>query len=274
MGTICEIRALGDDPARASAAISAAFEEIAGLESILSTYRPDSEVSRLNASSATVWPCSPELAEILRRSLELSRATEGAFDITYAGAPRTSFPNVSIGNPGGIPASAGMTAGSKRLRLDASGTLHRSTVETIFNFGGIGKGFALDRAAAVLADRGVENAFLNFGGQALAVGPGPDGQGWPVMVAGSRGPRTILLRDASLATSSQSEQPGHIIDPRTGRAATYAGAVSVLAPTATEADALSTAFFVLGPEPSAAIASARPGITIFFNDKPKEGNKT
>ena len=250
MGTLCEIQAYGQG---APSAITAAFEEIDRIERWMSGFLPDSEVSRLNReASLRPFRVSRELWSLLLKSLDYFRRTGGAFDPT-AGSP---------GSPG-----------FRAVALDRiERTVYFRAPGLRLNFGGIGKGYALDQAAHALQKAGIQAALLNFGGQVLALGMPPHRKGWKVEVAGPSGGSktlTLLVQDASVSTSGNAQRPGHILDPRTGasmprpgRAAVlrplgkYVGAhvprpgsVTVVAPSATEADALSTAFFVHGVHP-------------------------
>ncbi|MBI4386500.1 MAG: FAD:protein FMN transferase [Elusimicrobia bacterium] len=224
MGTLCEVTAYGD---AAPAAITSAFEEIARLEQVMSAFKDDSELSRLNRTAAfKPFACSATLWEVLSRSDEVYRRSQGAFDPTAA-SPRRGFHQVRL------------WAKDRSVSFAATGIA--------VDLGGIGKGFALDAAADRLKARGIRSALLNFGGQILAVGAPPGKTAWEVVVPGA--PRPIHLRDASISTSSLSENPGHIRSPRTGRPIERPGGVAVILPTATEADAWSTAAFVAGIDP-------------------------
>ena len=137
------------------------------------------------------------------------------------------------------------------------------------DLGGIGKGIALDAAARVLRNRGVRRALLDFGGQVLAIGRPEGAPGWEVGIADpeDRGRAVAVLRIAghSVATSANGERSvptphgtvGHLLDPAEQRPARFAGSVTVAAPDATSADALSTALFVKGPEGGVAWADER-----------------
>lgn len=208
MGTLLEVEGAGAD---------LVFAEAERLDRVLSVFKPDSEVSRLNAAAGSgPVAVSSDVWDILQASSQVWAASGGAFDPTYASAAR----------------------GLGRLHLDPA----RRSVElpsgSRLDFGGIGKGFALDKAAALLRARGVRRAFLNFGGQLYALGS------WPVSVAGS----SRTLTDASVSGSDESEQPGHIVDPATGRAVHRAGSAFVILPSATLADGWSTALYVAGPK--------------------------
>lgn len=262
MGTICEIRAWGDEEGRLNQGISEAFQEITRLENILSTYRKDSEVSRLNAVRFQgPRPVSNDLWEILSLSEKISTQTNGAFDVTVQ--PLIEFVK---SDPAEQSAKAlqetRYRVGHSNIKFDsASKSIMFLSDGMSLDFGGIGKGFALDKAARVLEQRGIWQARLNFGGQLLFVGENPeDPKGiWTAVVSDPSSPETTLLTldqvRGSVATSSQMERP-HIFDPRTGEMALYQGSVTVIAETASEADAFSTALLVMGPDKGLELANA------------------
>lgn len=228
MGTLCEIQT--DAPHRP--AVTAAFNEIARLEQILSTYLPNSEVSQLNKASGTyTHTASPELWQLLSLSLQIAKESGGAFDPSFDSEPNArGYKKIRM-----LP--------RQRIRLPKGGRL---------NFGAIGKGFALDRAAAILHARGVKHAVLNFGGQILALGTPPRTETRIFHIAvpdGSRRPGpAISLSHGSLSTSGQYERPGHLRDPLNGTSIEHNGSITVIADSAAYADAWSTAFFIGGTE--------------------------
>ncbi len=278
MGTVCRIAAAHPEPGRAAALAEEAFAEIARWEAILSDYDPESELSRLNASAASgPFACSPELFAFLAEGASLAASTSGSFDPTV-GALVDLYDVRGAGRwpPAGEVAAALGRTGYRRLEIDPSTRTARFLSQGMrLDPGAMGKGFALDAAAAILRAGGVEWALLDFGGQVLAVGAGPDGCGFPVEVASSGrsipSRLEIRLRDASAATSANDERGrtpegkplGHIFDPRTGEPARGVVSVTVVAPTATLADALSTALFVLGPGEGPALAE-RAGVKALY----------
>ena len=214
MGTLCEIEA----PGAPDAAVSAAFAEIERWDRILSLYKKESEASALNQAAGTgPVEVSPDLYAAVEASLRLAAETGGAFD-----------PTVS-------------PAGWKKVRLDAAARTVELPAGLSLDFGGIGKGWALDKAAAILRRAGVNRARFNFGGQVHAVGA------WTVAVPGRSEP--LALEDASVAVSGDSEHPGHIRSPLDGKAVRRPGSAAAVLPSAADADAWSTALFVLGSTP-------------------------
>ena len=231
MGTVCEL----DAPGVPDAVVSAAFAEIERWDRILSLYTEDSEAATLNRAAGTgPVNISPDLYAAVSASLHLARETGGAFDPTI-------FP-VLRGGPAQLP-----LIGWGKVRLDPKARTIELPAGMGLDFGGIGKGWALDKAAAVLKQNGVTRARFNFGGQILAIGA-PDGaEGWPVTIPGRAEP--LLVKDASVSVSGDSEHPGHIKSPFDGLAVRRPGAAVAILDSATEADAWSTALFILGKTP-------------------------
>ncbi len=230
MGTVCEIQAWGP---RALEGSSAAFAEIARLERVLSLYREESELSALNREAFRVpFRCSPELWEALSAALSAARESGGAFDPTILPLRKG-------------PSALGLV-GHRKLALDSSRRSVRFTLPGMgIDPGGIGKGLALDHAAAALRRAGVRAALINFGGQIYALGSPPGAPGWRVRAPGLA--QELLVKDASVSTSGDSERPGHILSPFTGLPLRRHRSVTVVAPTGAQADAWSTALFVLHP---------------------------
>lgn len=262
MGTSLSITLEGPDEAALQEAASAAFDEVARLEALLSNWRLDSETSRLNrAAGSGPTRVSADLYGALDRALVWAERTGGAFEPAIEPLARA----YDLRGKGRWPTprqreAARRSSGWRRVHLDAAGP--RVTLEpgAGIDTGGFGKGYALDRAAEVLRARGVTTALLDFGGQVLAVGAPEGERGWKIALADpetrDRPLLEVLLRDASLSTSGQSERSlptrkgalGHVLDPRTGTPVPAWGSASAVARTGLDADALATAFLVLGPE--------------------------
>lgn len=259
----------------------AALDLVDQLESQLSVFRDDSELSRINRRAFDEpMPVETRLFALLEQALELHRETHGAFDITAGPISKLwGFYRRS----GHVPDDEAIAAvlqsvGSQHVTLDpAAQTIHFARPGMELNLGGIGKGYALDRCAEVLAEHGVEN-YLIHGGQSSILGRGSrqglaEGErGWSVAL---RHPLRddirlgeIWLRDAALGTSGSAHQffyhqgrrYSHILDPRTARPAEGMLSTTVIAPTGAQADSLATAFFVMGVEGSLAYCADHPEI--------------
>jgi thiamine biosynthesis lipoprotein len=283
MGSYFEIR-LG---ARVPGALdlgSRALDLIEALEAQLTVYSEESEVSRLNAT-AHLGPVAVEsgLFALLQRAIKLSELTGGAYDVT-SGALSEAWGFFRgpkrVPDPGAL-ADARARTGWHHLRLDLE---HRTVAfdrEGIrINLGSIGKGYAIDRAVEVIRSHWFPTSALVHGGQsslfALGSPPGRLGDRWEIALRNPCGPETPLgvvrLRNRGLGTSGGAFQHfvqdgrvyGHILDPRTGEPALGPASVTVLAPTAAVADALSTAFYLLGPEAVGDHAEAHPDIGVIM----------
>ena len=245
----------------------AALDLVDRLEDQLSVYREHSEISRLNRrADDEAMAVEPRLFALLEKALQIHAETAGAYDITAGPLSRVwGF----MHRAGAIPtpealAAARQCVGSQWVRLDPDAVTARFMKEGIeINLGSIGKGYALDRCAEVLEAAGIHD-FLLHGGNSSVLARGTHGglaseQGWRVGVRNPLRPDRrfgeLLLHDRALATSGSGTQffmhdgrrYGHILDPRSGWPADGVLTTSVLAPTAAEADALSTAFYVMGP---------------------------
>ncbi len=289
MGTVCEASAYPPDRLSARETISAleeAFDEIARIEEILSDYKETSELSRLNRDAARrPVSCSRELYDFMTAAVSYSRMTGGAFDVTVA-------PLIRLWDLRGAGRAATSReieealrhVGASLLEMDPDGRTVRFAREGMaIDPGALGKGFALDAAAAVLRRRGLRSALLDFGGQVLAIGSPPGEPAWKVDVAHPvrRGEAaiTIKVKDASAATSGNSERTvmlrgrpaGHIVDPRTGLPLAARGSVTVIATSGAEADAFSTALLVMGPDEGLMWAEARPALSAVFLEADSSG---
>jgi thiamine biosynthesis lipoprotein len=286
MGTTFDVYLYADADERASELFDACFDEIERIEAAISNYRTTSELSRLNAGAPSAPVVTdPEVFGLFRRSLDFSRESDGAFDITVGRLMkawgffkgRGSYPS-----PEEL-AHARAETGWRRVTLDPERRTVRYDGALLVDFGGIGKGYALDRVAALLRGQGVTAALLSSGSSSiLAIGAPPGARGWPVQVADpadrSRSLAMVVLEDMSLSTSGSTEKffrlDGktycHIMDPRTGAPVEGMLQTTVVAPSATDSDALSTALFVLGPNRGAELLARHAGASaLFVTDLPE-----
>jgi thiamine biosynthesis lipoprotein len=279
MATVFEVLLPWGTP-NADTAAAAALDEVERLEAQLTVYRDSSEVSRLNrlAGIAPV-PVEPGLFELLELAARLAGETAGAFDITTGPLVKAwGF----FHRQGRVPdaaelATALAAVGMEHVVLDAtrrSARFRRPGVE--INLGSIGKGYTLDRVGDLLRRRyGVTAGLLNGGtSSVLALGTPPnDPNGWTVGLKHPADPEqrlaVVRLRGRALATSAATYQHiayndrklGHLLDPRSGRPAEGVALAAAFAPTAAEADALATAFYVLGPDGTRRYCKARPDVS-------------
>ncbi len=269
---------LGTDDALAAG--EAALDEIDRLEDQLTVYR-DSEVSRLNEAAArSNVRVEANLFSLLRLAARISAETQGAFDITAGPLIKAWGFFRRRGRVPSVPERAEVLTrvGMRHVQLDAAGrTVRFGRPGVEINLGSIGKGYALDRAAGLLAESWNIRAALLHGGHSsvYAMGSEPGSRrGWTVGIRHPWEPQrrlaVVRLRDRALGTSAATFQHlehegrklGHILDPRTGWPAEGVASVSVIAPTAAEADALATAFFVLGPDPARAYCETHPDVGV------------
>jgi FAD:protein FMN transferase len=268
------------DAAAGEAAIAAAFAEIERLEKVLSDYDPASELSRLSAAAPTAEPVgvSDDLWRVLATAESLREASGGAFDISVG--PLTTLWRQSR-RSGRLPrddklAAARAAVGEGTIELLADEQAVRlPKAGTRLDPGGIGMGYAADRAMEILAGRGIDAALIDASGDILVSGPPPGRDGWRVAVAplrpGGEG-EVVVLTDAAVTTSGDAYQAveidgirySHIVDPRTGLGVTGPAAVTVIAPDATTADSLATAASVLGRASGLELLAAFPSCAARF----------
>lgn len=258
----------------------AAFAEVRRVETILSSWLPTSEVNRLQ-TEAVERPVrvSPTLASVLDLSLRIAQETQGAFDPTV-GALLRAWKFYSQGE-GSIPTREQIEAalahtGYHHVAYDAAAqTVRLARSDLALDFGGVGKGFALDAAAALLQQQGIPCGLLEAGrSSALAFGTLPPEQGWTIRLDYTYNEQKVnkvfTLRDGAFSSSMGSARAlaevgqkryGHILDPRSGMPVDNGMRVAcAFAPTGAESDALSTAFFVMGPAEAARYCAAHPSV--------------
>lgn len=269
---------------------SSALDVIDALEDQLSVYREHSEISLLNRNAGfEAVPIETQLYDLLKQAETISSETEGGFD-------PTAGPLVDLWrrckSDGRAPTAAEVEETRLRVGLehvkfhDEDRSVQFSKPGVELNLNSIGKGYALDRAGDVLTEGGVEN-WLFHGGHSslLARGTHGDLEGWPVGIRNPLFPEqrlgTVLLRDRGMSSSGSGVQYfrhggkryGHILDPRTGWPTEGMLSVTVLAPTAALADALSTAFFVIGLEKAAEYCHNHEGVSALLIPPPAQGRR-
>lgn len=268
MGSVLDVTLPGVGAEQGAELLRAAFAEASRIERLLSVFDPGSELSRINRKA----PCGPVVADAeLRGLIEQARRfwtmSGGAVDVTVS--PLTRSWRARDDRHGGVPLRQPVgdeleglleCVGFSRVEVDPIlGTVAYSDSRVEIEFGALGKGYAVDRVVRLLVFARVSSALVDFGSVVYALGTPPGEDGWRLGIRHPRDPNRVLdmvrVRDAALATSGDDQQPviirgvryGHILDPRTGRPAMRASSASVVAGTALEADAFSTAAFVRGP---------------------------
>jgi len=254
---------------------------IAQIESCMSVFEPESDISRFNASSTTDWfPVVQETADIIALSLEISRETSGAFDISVGHAVEM------WGFGAGDPAETAPSASSnlKKIahidyqKLDVRHSppaIRKSEPDIRLDLSGIAKGYAVDRVAVIFEDRGIDRYMVEIGGEIRTAGLNMDGAPWTIGIAApaeSHLDPVLHLTDAAAATSgdyrnfriSGGQRVTHIINPETGAPIHHESAsVTVIDKECARADGLSTALAVLGPEKGYDLAMEK-GWAVYF----------
>lgn len=263
MGTYITITVTADSSGQAEKTIEAGFLEVERLEALLSLWRPDSELSRVNATAFDgPVEVSSELLDISRKSLEIAQLTDGAFDPTIG--PLVQLWNVTESQAPPDPEDIERA----RLLVDyrnvvIKGNKIRFLKKGItFDPGGIAKGYTADRVVAVLKSMGIQSGIVAIAGDIKVFGGGEEGQKkdpWQVGIQNPRGEGLIAsveLSDGAISTSGDYERYfifegrryHHLLDPATGYPAEGIQGVSVLHEQGVSCDGLATGLFVLGPE--------------------------
>ena len=281
MGTTFTLYIYADSERQANADSQLVFDEIDRLEELLSNYRETSELSRINREAAKgPVTTDPETFSFLADSLQWSERSDGAFDITVGKLMKAwGF----FDKRGRIPDEADLSqlrseTGWRKIQLEPQTRTVRFTSAGVeLDPGGIGKGFAVDKAVAILRAEHVAAAMLSAGGSTIyALGAPPGTNGWKVVVPepGRAGAAlsTITLRDTSLSSASCAEKHFilqghlycHIMDPRTLRPVEGMLQVTIVDPSATASDALSNVLFVKPPRESIRFLRSLPGDAAFL----------
>jgi thiamine biosynthesis lipoprotein len=256
---------------------------LTGINQTMSTYDPESELSRFNRMRTTDWvPASASLLAVLKAALEIGAQSEGAFDITVG-------PLVNLwgfgpeSHPGRVPLEADIAAarargGPDKLTLhDTQPAIRKHRPDVFLDLSGIAKGYGVDRGAELLTAHGIEHYMVEIGGEVRVRGLNARDTPWRIAIEkplpGERSMQGVLaLSDIALATSGDyrnffeiaGRRYSHTIDPSTGWPIdNHLVSVTVLADTSMRADAWATAFLVLGPERGMAVAE-RLGLPVLF----------
>jgi thiamine biosynthesis lipoprotein len=278
MGTIWKIEVADHGrPHQARAAIEAAYAELMRIDSVMSEWREDSPISKLNSVAGKAELELPtELRALLERSVEYSRETEGTFDVTWRG-----MGNIWHFDDSFVPPSAAVVEQARKRidyrRIAIQGNRVFVPEGTNIGLGGIAKGYAIDCAMNVLANAGFTDALVDGGGDVRVSGT-HNGDAWTLGIQHPREPRGTLLgavrmTSGALSTSGDYERfrivngvrYHHIIDPRTGWPAKASISVSVITDSAERGVVFAKGVFILGPEQGIALAK-RWGIEALLID--------
>jgi FAD:protein FMN transferase len=260
MGTRIFVELWADDPAQGREAIDAVMTEMRHIDETMSTFKPTSEVSKVNRLAAQQpVVISPELFNLLETSLQYSRISQGAFDITYASVGYL-YDFHTHKRPTAAQIKAALPAvGYRHLLLDPkTRTVRFSQPGVRIDLGGIAKGYSVDQGINILLARGFKSALVNAGGDSRVIGD-RGGRPWMVGIQNPDDPREVATRfpliNEAFSTSGDYERYfidhgvryHHIINPHTGDSARKVRSATIIAPTATETDGLSKTAFILGP---------------------------
>lgn len=282
MATTFRISLHADSKDQANAAADAAFKRIAGLNAIFSDYEPNSELMRFcNGGPAQPFKASPELFDLVSRSLELARLTDGAFDMTCGNLThlwrRTK--RVKKLPPADRLQQALDATDWHAIQLDHKAhTLTLTKPGMLLDLGGIAKGRAADEGLRILRDHGITRALVMAGGDIAIGDPPPNEDTWEIKLRTFTKPTpdaeekmtSVRLKNCGVSTSGDLYQfteidgvrYSHIVSPKTGQGLTERIACTVIAPDCTTSDALATAMCVLGKEQGTKAAAQIPGVTL------------
>ena len=271
MGTQITVELWHEEAARGKALTAAVLDEMHRIDNLMSSWKPDSELSRVNARAAQEpVTVSRELLGLVISALAFSEATGGAFDITYASAGKYYDYRKGI-KPTVVQLEQALPAIDYRhVRVDtASSTIVFTHPGVRIDLGGIAKGYAVDQSIAILRKAGIDNALVSAGGDTRVIGE-RWGRAWKV---GIRDPRNrdgvvtmIPLKDLAISTSGDYEryfeEDGvryhHILNPGTGQSSSAVHSASIIGSNATATDALSTSIFVMGVEKGLQLIDSLP----------------
>lgn len=260
MGTLVEITVFEKDKNKAQLAIQNAFKEIQRLEGLMSTHIPRSEVSKINqAAGLQPVPVSPEVFEVIERALYWAGQTDGALDISVGMIQELwqfDSDHPSLPDKTAIEQKLAKV-GYEKIHLENQ-TVFLSEKGMQLHLGAIAKGYAVDQAAKTLQKNNIHHAFINAGGDLKTLGNRPDKTAWKIGLQHPRKPESILasfsLSGKSVATSGdyqryfelEGTRYHHILNPKTGYPVTGMMSATVVTGSVMDADALSTALFVMG----------------------------
>lgn len=264
MGTEVTITVVAKSEAESSAAIDAGMAEIRRFDGMMSLYRDDSEITKVNlAAGKRPVRVSPEMIEVVEAANRVSELTNGAFDVTIG--PLVVLWQMRL-KEGRVPTDNEIENIRQRVNYKEivinkkESTIFLKKPNMIMDFGGVAKGYAADKVAELLRKRGIDDAIVALAGDIRLIGKRPDGSPWRV---GVQHPRekdkalTVLdLSDKYISTSGdyerykvvQKKRYHHIIDPRTGKPSEGMQSVTLVSERGAIGDPLSTALFILGTE--------------------------
>lgn len=278
MGIDARLVVYAKDQTTAEEACSAAFARIAALESAMSDYRKDSELTQLcRVAGGPPKQVSYDLFVVLRRAQEISARSQGAFDVTIGPLIqlwRKVRKSGELPDPSEIEAARALV-GWKKMHLDTRrGTVQLDVPGMKLDLGGIAKGYAADEAQKVLRAHGIRRALVEMGGDIVVSGPPPNADGWTIRVPNAghdSGPTDLHFTNRAISTSGDTEQfvviggvqYSHVVDPRTGQAITNRIQATVITSSGFLSDPLSKMLALLGREEGELVLRTYPGTKFF-----------
>ena len=284
MDTLVRIEVFDKDREKAHKAIDMAFSEFEHLDQTFSHYLPNSEVSGINQNAGrNPSLVSDDVFAVLQRSIHFSKISKGTFDVTVGAISQLwDFTGEEPKIPDRDTIEENLEhVGYEKIRIDDEQHVVLSDSGMAIDFGGIAKGYAVDRAIHILKERGVTSSLVDAGGDIGLLGSKPNGEPWRIGIQHPRDMRKMIavleIDSGNVATSGDYErffhQDGrryhHILDPKTGWPAQGCMSATVLTNTAMDADMLATSIFVLGPDEGLAFIDSLPeveGIILFEED--------
>ena len=282
MGSRFDITVVADEQRTADTAIDLAVAEITRIEKLISSWDPASQTSRIN-QHAGLEPVvvSAELFDLIKRSLTISKLTDGAFDITSASMDKIwKFDGsmTEMPDPEAVRNSIARVGYEKIVLDESNHSVFLPEEGMKIGFGAIGKGYAADKAKKLLQDHGTPAGIINASGDMNTWGKQPDGQDWKVAITNpmdkDKAFALVPLKQGAVVTSGNYEKYvvfngiryTHIIDPKSGYPAHGIISATVFAPSAELADALATSLFVMGKEAGIARINQMPNIECILID--------
>jgi FAD:protein FMN transferase len=273
MGTAIHVELWGDEARAAERAIDAVMAEMHRIDRLMSPYKEDSELSRINRDAAREpVGVGAELFGLIQRSLEFSRLSDGAFDITFASVGHLYDYRSGVAPDAAALERARQAIGWRHLELnDKSRTIRFGRDGMRIDLGGFAKGHVVDTSIAILKRHGVQHAVVAAGGDSHVMGD-RRGRPWSIAIRDPRSPQRVVavlpLQDTSISTSGDYERyferdgvrHHHLIDPKTGTSPHGVRSVTILADNGLTSEGLSKCLFVLGLERGMRLIESQAGV--------------
>ena len=283
MGSRFDLTVVAENETKGNEYIDLAIAEISRIEKLISSWDPNSQTSEINNNSG-IKPVvvDDELFQLIKRSIKISKLTDGAFDISYASMDKVwHFDGTMKEMPSeeSIKNSVSKVGYQNIVLDDSNHSVFLKLKGMKIGFGAIGKGYAADKAKALLQSKGVVAGIINASGDLNTWGTQPDGKDWMVAIVNPLNKEKVFswmpVRNSAVVTSGNYEKYvkfngtlyTHIIDPRTGYPATGILSATIFTSTAELADALATSIFVMGVETGLDFVNQLNGVECIIVDK-------